>query len=87
VPSSSSRSSERDETYEKLPFYAARAVQEVLIVHQERQVELYRLRTDGSYVLTDDGTGSAASAVLMASFRTVAGPALRVDWDGGSVEV
>ena len=79
--------SEGDETYRKLPFYAARAVHEVLVVHQDRRVELYRLRADGSYVLVDDGTGRAASTTLKASFRTVAGPALRVDWDGGSADV
>ena len=79
--------SEGDETYRKLPFYARRAVREVLIVHQDRRVEPHRLRADGSYVLVDDGAGTATSTVLGASFTTVDGPALRVDWEGGSAEV
>lgn len=81
-----------DESYAKLPFYAARAVTEVLIVHQDRRVELHRLRDDGSYVVIDDGSGTATSASLRVRFTTVlptngGGPRLRIDWDGGSAEV
>lgn len=71
-----------DETYAKLPFYAARGVAEVLVVHEDRQVELYRLATDG-YEPVQDGT----SVVLAVTFRTVAGPRLRVNWDSGSAEI
>jgi len=32
-----------DDTYDKLPFYASLGVAEVLIVHRDRQVQLFRL--------------------------------------------
>lgn len=71
-----------DESYAKLPFYAARGITEVLIVHQDRRFELYRLGDDG-YDPVDDGT----SSTLGATFATVEGPRLRVSWDGGSADV
>ena len=66
--------SEGDETYRKLPFYARRGVREVLIVHQDRRFELRRLQADGSYAVVDDGTGTATSTALGASFTTVRRP-------------
>jgi Uma2 family endonuclease len=71
-----------DETYAKLPFYAARGVNEVLVVHEHRQFELYRLR-EGHYERAEDGT----SNVLSVTFETVHGPRLRVTWDSGTAEV
>jgi Uma2 family endonuclease len=71
-----------DESYAKLPFYAARGVREVLVVHEDRRFELYRLG-DGAYGPVEDGT----SAVLGVRFETVDGPGLRVTWDAGSAEV
>ena len=75
-----------DESYAKLPFYAARGVTEVLIVHEDRRFELYRLDDEGRYVLAEDGSGTAISAVLGVRFTTDDGR-LRLDWDGGSAEV
>jgi Uma2 family endonuclease len=77
-----------DDSYRKLGFYAARGVGEVLILHEDRRVELFRLGDDG--VLTpvaphDDGT--VACEALGVTFTTVAGPRLRVAWDGGCAEV
>ncbi len=71
-----------DETYAKLPFYAARRVAEILVVHEDRQFELYRLH-EGSYEPVDDGR----SRVLSVTFETVGGPRLRVTWDSGSADV
>ncbi|MGH9277710.1 MAG: Uma2 family endonuclease [Acidimicrobiales bacterium] len=71
-----------DESYTKLPFYADRGVGEVLVVHEDRRFELYRLRAD-RYEPADDGM----SAVLSITFETVDGPRLRIKWDGGSAEV
>lgn len=72
-----------DESYQKLPYFAERSVTEVLIVHENRQFELRRLGLDNAYELVSDGT----SRVLGATFSTVAGPRLRIEWEGGSAEV
>ncbi len=72
-----------DESYAKLPFYAARHVTEVLIVHRDRRFELYRLGPDGEYQPVEDGT----SAVLGMTFTTMDGPALRMAWSDGSAEI
>lgn len=71
-----------DESYAKLPFYAARGVTEVLIVHEDRRFELYRLN-EGAYQLAED----ARSAVLGVAIETIDGPKLRITWDSGSAEV
>ena len=71
-----------DETYAKLPFYAARGVTEVLVVHEDRRFELYRL-SEGRYEQVGDGT----SGVLSVTFETVEGPRLRITWDSGSADV
>ncbi|MGH9190236.1 MAG: Uma2 family endonuclease [Acidimicrobiales bacterium] len=76
-----------DESYEKLPFYAARGVNEVLIVHRDRRIELHRLDVVGGYLVVDDVSGTTTSSVLGVTFTTVDGPALRIAWDGGSAEV
>jgi Uma2 family endonuclease len=39
-----------DDTYRKLPFYAARGVREVLVVHRDRRAELYRRSDHGEMV-------------------------------------
>jgi Uma2 family endonuclease len=72
-----------DESYAKLPFYAARGITEALIAHRDRRVELYRLGSDGTYQPVDDGR----STVLGVTFTTVDGPKLRIDWTDGSAEV
>ena len=72
-----------DESYAKLPFYAGRGIPEVLVVHEDRRFELYRLAS-GAYEPVGD---PATSAVLGVTFSTVAGPKLRLTWDGGSADV
>jgi len=76
-----------DDSYAKLPFYAARKVTEALIVHEDRRVELYRCREDGTMIQVEQADGSAHSDVLGCTFTSVEGLRLRVDWDSGSAEV
>jgi len=70
-----------DESYAKLPFYAARDVREVLVVHEDRRFELYRLR-EGRYEPVEGG----ASTVLGVRLETVGGR-LRIMWNGGAADV
>lgn len=72
-----------DESYLKLPYYAERGVVEVLILAEDRQFELLRLDETGAY----KQVGHARSETLGVTFSTVAGPKLRIDWEGGSAEV
>jgi Uma2 family endonuclease len=72
-----------DESFAKLPFYAGRGVTEALIVHRDRRFELFRLDHAGAYQPVHGGR----STILGVTFSTVAGPKLRIDWDGGSAEV
>ncbi len=74
--------SPRDESYEKLPFYAERGVTEVLLVDHDRRFDLYRL-VGGAYQPVEDGR----SLTLGVAFSTVDGPQLRMAWDGGTAEV
>ena len=76
-----------DDAYAKLPFYASRGVAEVLIVHEDRRIELFRLRDDGELRQVETEAGAARSSVLDVTFTTVVGPRLRVDWADGSIEV
>jgi Uma2 family endonuclease len=70
-----------DDTYGKLPFYARRA-REVLVVHRGRRVELYRADGAGGIGRVPAGEGGAlASEALGVAFATVAtddGPRLRI---------
>ncbi len=72
-----------DESYEKLPFYAARGITEAMIIHRDRRFELFRLDNAGAYQPVEDGR----STVLGVTFSTVGGPKLRIDWEGGSADV
>jgi Uma2 family endonuclease len=72
-----------DESYAKLPFYAGRGITEALIVHRDRRFELFRLDDAGAYQPVENGR----CVTLGVTFATVAGPKLRIDWDGGSAEV
>jgi Uma2 family endonuclease len=72
-----------DESYLKLPFYAARGISETLLVHRDRRFELVRLDESGAYQPVPDGR----STVLRVTFTTVEGPRLRIEWVGGSAEV
>ena len=71
-----------DETYAKIPFYAARGVTEVLVIREDRRFELHRL-SKGAYEPVVGGT----SSVLGVTFETCDGPRLRMTWDGGSADV
>ena len=72
----------RDESYLKLPFFAERGVEEVLIVHQDRRLDLYRL-VASEYEQVEDGRSNA----LRVTFTSVEGPKLRIAWEGGAAEV
>lgn len=77
-----------DETYDKLDFYAARGVREVLVVHPvERRVEVYRAVGETGRLLPVQAVGGVlAVETLGVEFRTVDG-LLHMSWDGGSAEV
>jgi len=72
-----------DESYAKLPFYAARSITEAVIVHRDRRFELFRLTAAGVYQPVEDGRCDTLGVTL----STVEGPKLRIDWDGGFAEV
>jgi hypothetical protein len=76
-----------DDTYRKLPFFAALGVREVLVLHPEpRRVELYRLVGDQLLPVQADAAGELASDVLGVRIAATAA-ALRLTWDGGTAEV
>lgn len=74
-----------DDSYEKLPFYAER-VREVLILHRDRTPELYR-GTDRVAPGADGAVRSEALGVTFAPVTTSDGPRLRVTWAEGTAEV
>jgi Uma2 family endonuclease len=77
-----------DDSYKKMPFYATRGVDEFMIIHQDRQFELYRQNGEGHLVpVKPEDDGAVPSRALGVRFSTVAGPRLRIEWDGGSAEV
>jgi Uma2 family endonuclease len=79
--------SDRDETYDKIPWYAQMGVKEMLVVHpHDRRVELFRA-LGGQLIPVQSGAGGElVSEVLAATFRTVDGK-LEITWDGGSATV
>jgi len=77
-----------DDSYKKMEFYASRGVAEFMIIHEDRRFELYWLNDEGYLVpAKPEDDGVVRSRVLDVGFATVAGPRLRVTWDGGSAEV
>jgi Uma2 family endonuclease len=73
--------SKYDESYEKLPFYAACGIREAWILDPVlRTPDVRWLDDDLSIVRTE-------SRVLGLSFSVVAGPRLQITWDGGSAEI
>ncbi len=75
-----------DETYSKLPFYAAAGVREVLVVHPEDgRIELFRLAGETLLPVSGDEAGAVRSDVL--GVRFVPGTPLGLTWDGGSAEI
>lgn len=76
-----------DESYEKLDWYAARDVGEVLVLDPDtRGVELFVLRGDRLVLVQPSPDGVTVDAVG-ARLRTVDGPGLRVTWDAGTATV
>ena len=74
-----------DETYDKLDWYAAGGVDEVLVVDpHSRQAEVFG-RRGSRMVLVESAPGRLES--LGVELETVEGPKLRVTWDGGTAEV
>ncbi|MFC4945730.1 Uma2 family endonuclease [Pseudonocardia sp. GCM10023141] len=79
--------SPRDETYEKIGFYSAVGVQEVLILHPEdRRVELLRAVGGSLVSVQPKPDGSVESEVLGIELRTVEGK-LRIGWPEGSADI
>ncbi len=77
--------SPNDETYEKLEFYAALGVREVIVLHPlHPAVELYRLQ-DGAMRQVPPGT-PLHSEVLGISLR-IGDLKFQITWDGGSAEI
>lgn len=77
-----------DETYDKLPFYAAVGVREVLVVDPETLgVELFVLRGGRLHAALPDAAGAVVLASLVLTLSTVEGPVLRLGWAGGTAEI
>lgn len=76
-----------DETYDKIDFYAAVGVREVLIVHPvELRVELLRAVGRRLLPVTADAEGGVRSDVLGTRFTARDGR-LHLSWDGGSADL
>jgi Uma2 family endonuclease len=74
-----------DETYDKLDWYAAGGVDEVLVVDPEsRRAEVFA-RRGSRMVLVESDPGRLQS--LGVDLETVDGPSLRLTWDGGAADV
>jgi Uma2 family endonuclease len=74
--------SPEDETYDKLPFYAALGVREVIVCHRDtKAVEIFRLAGSQYVALQRDAQDRFTSDVLGVRFRRVDGqpPRLRID--------
>ena len=68
-----------DETYDKLPFYAALNVREVIVCDRDsKQPEIFRLAGAQYVVLQPDPDGWVASPVLGVRLRRVGGPRPRL---------
>lgn len=76
-----------DETYQKIDFYAACGVREMLVVHPaDRRVELFRADREQLGPVTPDRDGAVVSEVLGIGLRRVDGR-LRITWADGSVNL
>lgn len=79
--------SERDETYEKAPWYAQMGVREMIVLHpRDRRAELFRALGGQLVPVQAGGDGEFVSEVLGITLRTVDGK-LEITWDGGSATV
>ena len=71
--------SPEDETYEKLPFYAARGVKEVIVVDRDtKSPELFALAGSQYAKLQLDASGSVRSEILNVTIRRLEGSRLRL---------
>ena len=71
--------SPEDETYEKLPFYAALGVREVIVVDRDsKRPEIYRLAGPQYVALQKDDDGWLRSEAMMVRFRVITGPPPRL---------
>ena len=74
-----------DESYDKLDWYAAGGVDEVLVVDPDtRRAEVFA-RRGSRMVLVESSPGRLDS--LGVELETAEGPKLRLTWDGGAAEV
>lgn len=77
-----------DETYDKLAFYAAVEVQDVLVVDPEScHVELFALAGGRLDAVLPGVTGRVTATVLGVTLASVDGPALRLAWNGGEADI
>lgn len=79
--------SPNDESFQKLPFYAAVGAKEVMIVDPSTRIFQYYVLRGSQHHAVAPRRGGVRSSVLNVTFATVAGPALRIRWRGGQVEV
>jgi Uma2 family endonuclease len=74
--------SPEDETYDKLPFYAAIGTREVIVVNRDtKQPEIYRLAGSHYVALQQDADGWLRSEAMSVRFRALDGhpPRLRIE--------
>jgi Uma2 family endonuclease len=74
--------SPEDETYDKLPFYAALGTREVIVINRDtKQPEIYRLAGSHHVALQQDADGWLRSEVMHVRIRAVEGspPRLRIE--------
>jgi len=77
-----------DESRDKMPFYAARGVQELWLVDPDtRVVEVYTLRGGTYFAVLADRSGILRAPALDLELSVVAGPKLRVAWEGGAADI
>lgn len=77
-----------DESHDKLAWYAAFPVREVLLVDPgSRAVELFVLRGGSLHAALPDAEGKVRSQVLGVTFATVAGPRLQVSAPEGTSSI
>ncbi|MEQ3551723.1 Uma2 family endonuclease [Pseudonocardia nematodicida] len=76
-----------DETYDKVEFYAAAGVREMLVVHPgDRRVEVYRAVGNQLLPVQAAAGGMLGLGTLGVELRTEGG-ALHLSWDGGSAQI
>ena len=71
--------SPEDETYDKLPFYVALGVREVIVIDRDsKRPEVYRLAGSQYVALQPDSDGWLRSETMLVRFRVVTGPPARL---------